>query len=119
RWDYPDRRSRCHETVMRDPDSAAFPNQGVGMKARRILMALALPLLAVSCGGGGGGDPAFKTLLGSAPLVIGHRGAAGERPDHTLEGYRRAIEVGADFIEPDLVLTKDGVMVARHEPVLD
>ncbi len=51
----------------------------------------------------------------AAPIIIGHRGAAGERPEHTLESYRRAIVGGADFIEPDLVPTRDGVLVARHE----
>jgi glycerophosphoryl diester phosphodiesterase len=51
-----------------------------------------------------------------APLVIGHRGAAGYLPEHTLEGYALAIELGADFIEPDLVATKDGHLIARHEP---
>src|SRR5262245_43774108 len=50
-----------------------------------------------------------------APLVIAHRGASGYRPEHTLEAYRLAIEMGADFIEPDLVATKDGVLIARHE----
>ncbi len=49
------------------------------------------------------------------PLVIAHRGASGERPEHTLASYQRAIDVGADFIEPDLVMTKDHVLVARHE----
>jgi glycerophosphoryl diester phosphodiesterase len=49
------------------------------------------------------------------PVVIGHRGAAGYRPEHTLAGYRLAIRMGADYIEPDLVSTKDGVLVARHE----
>lgn len=58
----------------------------------------------------------WRTLDGRRPLVIGHRGASGYFPDHTLEGYRRAIELGADFIEPDLVSTKDGVLVVRHEP---
>ena len=51
----------------------------------------------------------------SKPLVIAHRGASGERPEHTLLGYRLAIAEGADFIEPDLVLTKDGHFVVRHE----
>ena len=46
--------------------------------------------------------------------MIGHRGASGYLPDHTLEGYRKAIELGADFIEPDLVATKDGVLVATR-----
>ena len=49
------------------------------------------------------------------PLVIGHRGASGYRPEHTLASYRLAIRLGADFVEPDLVSTKDGVLVARHE----
>src|SRR5690349_22479630 len=49
------------------------------------------------------------------PIVIAHRGASGERPEHTLLGYRLAIAEGADFIEPDLVLTKDGHFVVRHE----
>jgi glycerophosphoryl diester phosphodiesterase len=48
-------------------------------------------------------------------IVIGHRGASGYRPEHTLEAYRLAIRQGADFIEPDLVATRDGVLVARHE----
>lgn len=60
----------------------------------------------------------FPTLDGKAPLVIAHRGASGYMPDHTLEGYAKAIELGADFIEPDLVATKDGVLIARHEPNL-
>jgi glycerophosphoryl diester phosphodiesterase len=51
----------------------------------------------------------------SRPLIIGHRGASGHRPEHTLAGYRLAAEMGADFIEPDLVSTKDGVLIARHE----
>lgn len=49
------------------------------------------------------------------PLVIAHRGASGDRPEHTLSAYRLAISQGADFIEPDLVSSKDGVLVCRHE----
>ncbi|MGN5753325.1 glycerophosphodiester phosphodiesterase [Acinetobacter calcoaceticus] len=48
-------------------------------------------------------------------LVIGHRGASALRPEHTLASYQKAIDDGADFIEPDLVSTKDGVLVTRHE----
>ena len=59
--------------------------------------------------------PAFAT---SPLLVIAHRGASGERPEHTLEAYRLAIAQGADFIEPDLVPTRDGVLVVRHENAL-
>jgi glycerophosphoryl diester phosphodiesterase len=51
----------------------------------------------------------------SSIVVIAHRGASGERPEHTLESYRLAIEEGADYIEPDLVMTRDGVLIARHE----
>jgi glycerophosphoryl diester phosphodiesterase len=50
------------------------------------------------------------------PLVIGHRGAPGYLPDHTLAGYALAAKMGADYIEPDLVATKDGHLIARHEP---
>jgi glycerophosphoryl diester phosphodiesterase len=52
----------------------------------------------------------------AGPLVIGHRGAAGYRPEHTLASYRLAARLGADYIEPDLVSTRDGVLVCRHEP---
>ncbi|WP_307835781.1 glycerophosphodiester phosphodiesterase family protein [Phycicoccus sonneratiae] len=52
----------------------------------------------------------------TAPLVIAHRGASGYRPEHTLAAYRLAAAQGADLIEPDLVMTRDGVLVDRHEP---
>ncbi|MCD0446605.1 glycerophosphodiester phosphodiesterase [Glycomyces sp. A-F 0318] len=53
------------------------------------------------------------------PIVIAHRGASGHLPEHTLEAYALAVELGADVIEPDLVLTADGELLARHEPMLD
>ena len=59
--------------------------------------------------------PKLNTLDGKPPLVIGHRGTAGLRPEHTLASYGLAIDLGADFIDPDLVSTKDGVLIARHE----
>jgi glycerophosphoryl diester phosphodiesterase len=62
---------------------------------------------------------AWNTLNGQSPIVIGHRGASGYVPEHTLEAYALAIQQGANYIEPDLVLTKDGVLIARHEPMLD
>ena len=49
------------------------------------------------------------------PLIIGHRGASGYRPEHTLASYELAIQMGADYIEPDVVSTKDGILIARHE----
>jgi len=60
----------------------------------------------------------LKTLDGKAPLVAAHRGASGYIPEETIEAYVKAIELGADFIELDLVSTKDGVLVARHDPNL-
>lgn len=58
------------------------------------------------------------TLDGTPAVVIAHRGASGYLPEHTIEGYARAIEMGADYIEPDLVITSDGVLVARHDNYL-
>jgi len=84
-----------------------------------LLLAAALLVLALSQVAGAsrgqervdkGGKPERRL-----PLVIGHRGASGYRPEHTLASYRLAIEMGADYIEPDLVSTKDHVLVTRHE----
>ncbi len=58
------------------------------------------------------------TLTGAPPVIIAHRGASGLYPEHTLIAYEAAIDQGADFIEPDLVMTRDGVLVARHERAL-
>jgi glycerophosphoryl diester phosphodiesterase len=83
------------------------------MSLRRTLFAFVAVALAVTLA------PASAAAHGSDqphPLVIGHRGAAGYLPDHTLPGYALAIKLGADFIEPDLVATKDGHLIARHEP---
>jgi glycerophosphoryl diester phosphodiesterase len=74
------------------------------MRAMRILPYLAALAAAL---------PAHAPL--AAQLIVAHRGASGERPEHTLAAYERAIDEGADFIEPDLVATKDLVLVARHE----
>jgi glycerophosphoryl diester phosphodiesterase len=79
-------------------------------------------ILVLACQGGGDQTSptgSWRTLAGKRPLVIGHRGASGYLPEHTLASYQRAIELGADFVEPDLVSTSDGHLVARHEPVLD
>src|SRR3954469_3095767 len=59
-----------------------------------------------------------KSAREPKPLVIGHRGAGGYVPEHTLQSYRLAIRLGADYVEPDLVMTKDHVLIARHEPIL-
>jgi glycerophosphoryl diester phosphodiesterase len=77
-----------------------------------------LAALSALLAAGPAGAQGARTLDGKPPLVVGHRGASGTLPEHTLESYRAAIAMGADFIEPDLVSTKDGVLVARHEPML-
>ena len=58
------------------------------------------------------------SMTSKPPIIIAHRGAQAVYPEHTLEAYKKAIELGADFIEPDLVMTKDGVLVSRHEPYI-
>jgi glycerophosphoryl diester phosphodiesterase len=82
-----------------------------------LLMAAALLLLALTQVAGAAAEAERVDKGGGRrlPLVIGHRGASGYRPEHTLASYRLAIAMGADFIEPDLVSTKDGILVARHE----
>jgi glycerophosphoryl diester phosphodiesterase len=58
------------------------------------------------------------TLDGKQPLVAAHRGASGYLPEETYEAYVRAIDLGADVIEADIISTKDGVLIARHDPNL-
>jgi glycerophosphoryl diester phosphodiesterase len=62
--------------------------------------------------------PITAAVAADKPLIIAHRGASGDRPEHTLAAYELAIDQGADYIEPDLVVTKDLVLVARHETEL-
>jgi len=88
---------------------------GLGTFASGIAFAAALCTTFISSASAHGGRDGDETRR---PLVIGHRGAHGYLPAHTLEGYSLAIELGADFIEPDLVSTKDGHLIARHEPNL-
>ena len=77
---------------------------------QRLALALAAVALAALAACGGGDGERYKTLDGAKPMVIAHRGASGYRPEETLEAYQLAIDMGADVIEPDLVLTKDGVL---------
>ena len=87
--------------------------------------AAACALTLVACGGGSTPAPTPNPEPGPGPdttpplaekvLVVGHRGASALRPEHTLESYSKAVEDGADIIEPDLVSTQDGFLVARHE----
>jgi glycerophosphoryl diester phosphodiesterase len=75
-------------------------------RARAVLVGVIVGLAAL----------AVVSSAAASPLVIGHRGAAGYLPDHTLQGYALAIKMGADYVEPDLVATQDGHLIARHEP---
>lgn len=77
----------------------------------KLLLCVALALAACTSGTANEG----KSDMAKDPIIIAHRGASGERPEHTIASYTLAIKQGADYIEPDLVLTKDGVLVARHE----
>ncbi|MEI6592063.1 MAG: glycerophosphodiester phosphodiesterase [Holophagaceae bacterium] len=74
-------------------------------------------LLGVTCGGGHELSR-LPTLDGRAPIVVAHRGASGYLPEETLEAYVKAIELGADVVEMDLISTKDGVLICRHDPNL-
>jgi glycerophosphoryl diester phosphodiesterase len=84
-----------------------FITRSIGPLTVAILLAASLPVHAQ--------QPRDDQRDDDLPIVIGHRGASGYAPEHTLVAYFIAIEQGADYIEPDLVMTKDGVLVARHE----
>ena len=84
--------------------------------ALALLLLLAAAIAGASRAGGGDRAGRGMTTPGGEPVVIGHRGSAGYRPEHTLASYTLAARMGADFIEPDLVSTKDHKLVARHEP---
>ncbi len=83
-----------------------------------------LGLLSLTCACSVGQEPpqtealSWHTLNGEPPIIIAHRGASGYLPEHTLAAYALAIDMGADFIEPDLVITKDGELVVRHDRYL-
>ncbi|WP_270373903.1 glycerophosphodiester phosphodiesterase family protein [Marinicauda sp. Alg238-R41] len=76
-------------------------------------MGIATGMTAAQAPGAG-----WATLDGTPPLVIAHRGASGLRPEHTLAAYEVALEQGADIIEPDLQMSRDGVLIVRHDPYL-
>src|SRR6266545_4987925 len=88
-------------------------------RAAAVIATLAVVALLLAPGGAGasfgGASDAGERGHARKPLVVGHRGASGYRPEHTLASYELAIELGADYVEPDLVSTKDHVLVARHE----
>jgi glycerophosphoryl diester phosphodiesterase len=84
---------------------------------RHHALAIVLCSSLMACGGSDSPAP-LLTLDGQPPLVVAHRGASGYLPEETLEAYQKAIDLGADAIEPDLISTQDGVLIARHDPNL-
>jgi glycerophosphoryl diester phosphodiesterase len=84
-------------------------------KVTLVAFAALLALIAAVAGTAGGAPSNGPQGGNQGPIVIGHRGASAYRPEHTLASYELAIKMGADYIEPDLVSTSDGVLVARHE----
>ncbi len=89
------------------------------MKPFATALTAAATLALVACAMPGANSPkGLMTLDGKPPLVVAHRGASGYLPEETMEAYARAVELGADVIEMDLAVTKDGVLVARHDPNL-
>lgn len=126
-----ERRSVRDEIPPRTSRSGARPT-----RALAVAVCAAAVVLAASCGGSGGSedaassttappeDPATTTPVtttprDSSPLVIAHRGASADAPEHTFAAYDRAVEQGANFIEQDLQMTADGQLVVLHDPVLD
>ncbi|WP_131743120.1 glycerophosphodiester phosphodiesterase [Actinomadura roseirufa] len=85
------------------------------MTGKAVLIAAAAVLLPVAAVGAGVAGTAQAAPHAAEPTIFGHRGASGYRPEHTAGSYELAVQLGADYIEPDLVPTKDGVLVARHE----
>ena len=83
------------------------------MRSLRILLPLTASVIMLAVPASAPADQAKQRA--DEPLVIGHRGASGYRPEHTLASYELAARMGADYVEPDLVPTKDGALVARHE----
>ncbi len=94
------------EGCLAKPSHPSAKSQAMTLLTRRAMTTAALAGTLL---------PGLAFAQTKKPLVIGHRGCSGERPEHTALAYERAIEQGADFIEPDLVPTKDGHLVSRHE----
>ena len=82
-----------------------------------LALAFCFSFSLAACGGSSDPTP-LLTLDGQPPLIVAHRGASGYLPEETLEAYQKAIDLGADAIEPDLISTQDGVLIARHDPNL-
>jgi len=110
---------RTTAVARRDREEAALEAAPSGPAGSTGRVAFAGLLLAAFLGMTGcTGTPPQEGPIATAPALIAHRGASGYRPEHTLAAYELAIAQGAHYIEPDLVMTKDRVLIARHEPLL-
>ena len=85
---------------------------------RNLFLAVVCCSTLLSAGCCAGNKLLLPTLNGTPPIVVAHRGASGYLPEETLEAYKKAIDLGADVIEFDLISTRDGVLIARHDPNL-
>ena len=109
--------SQCHHAVNLTFHTLSMlsPQFEPKMIKRTLIMSSVVALLS-ACNDDNNDSTTSKSEYKEPKIIIvGHRGASALRPEHTLESYQKAIDDGADFIEPDLVSTKDGVLVARHE----
>lgn len=89
------------------------------MNQENLLAVIIAALSLAACGGGGDGGGGANDRTSTQPVVIAHRGASGYLPEHTPGGYELAVRMGADYIEPDLQLSKDGQLVTMHDDTLD
>jgi glycerophosphoryl diester phosphodiesterase len=108
-------------TYVRLNGMAILPNQSINIEVMMDIVSLKKLFLAgvvILSATASYADYESRNVEDKLPIVIGHRGTAGYLPEETLEGYAMAVEMGADYIEPDLVATKDGYLIARHEPNL-
>src|SRR6202008_3754264 len=103
---------RCHSATLSSRNIMSRPHHSPAA----CIVASGVAILLAACASLP--KTSLKTLDGNPPLVAAHRGASGYRPEETIEAYVKAIELGADFIELDLISTKDGVLIARHDPNL-
>lgn len=114
----PDKRALAVLALMRPPADNMSMRTTTPIRLRRLARAAAAASALVVSACGGSDTSPVRTLDGPQPLVVAHRGASGDLPEETLEACQMAIDIGADGIEPDVISTKDGVLIVRHDQPL-